>query len=74
MSTETSITGKQRYSTTLTNPTVTMIGGGQHIVQWQAGTPAGASTIFQVMQLYDLPALPSCAIARQAKVRAIGCD
>lgn len=74
ISTETSITGKQRYSTALTNSTVTTVGGAQHIVEWQAATPAGAATVFGMMQLYDLPALPSCTLAREAKVRAIGCD
>ena len=69
-----SITGKQRYSAELTGSTVTTVGGGQHIVKWQADTPAGAGTVFGMMQLYDLPALPSCTIAREAHVRAIGCD
>jgi hypothetical protein len=74
ISSETSITGKQRYASQLTNSTVTIVGGGQHIVAWQAYTPAGAGIVFGMMQLYDLPALPSCTLARQAKVHAIGCD
>lgn len=74
ISSETSITGKQRYSAELTNSAVTIVGGRQHVVEWQADTPAGAGTVFGMMQLYDLPALPSCTIAREAHVRAIGCD
>jgi hypothetical protein len=71
---ETSITGKQRYPTELTDSTVTVGGGGQHIVEWRADTPTGAATVFGMMQLYDLPALPSCTLARKAKADAIGCD
>lgn len=74
ISTETPIAGKQSYSTTFTNVTVTRVGGGQHIVQWQADTRAGVGTVFGMMQLFELPALPSCQLAREAHVRPIGCD
>jgi hypothetical protein len=69
-----SITGKQRYATELTNSTVTTLGGVSHIVRWQADTPAGVGTVFGMMQLYDLPALPSCVLAREAHVRTVGCN
>lgn len=73
VSTETMMTGKQRYATVLTNLAVTIVGGGQHIVRWQAGTPGDAGVVFGMMQLYELPALPSCVLARQAHAHPIGC-
>jgi hypothetical protein len=49
---------------------VTIVGGGQHIVE----RPAGIGIVFGMMRLYDLPAPPSCTIAWEAHVRATGCD
>jgi len=40
---------------------VTAIGGGQHIVQWTASTPARAGQVFQMLDNKDLPGLPACA-------------
>jgi hypothetical protein len=70
----TSVTQKLRYAADLRNPALTIEGGSQHIVQWQADTPTGVATVFTMMQLYDLPALPSCTVVREAREHAIGCD
>jgi hypothetical protein len=31
---------------------VTIVGGRQHVVEWQADSPAGVGTVFGMMQLY----------------------
>ena len=53
----TSAETKQPYSALLKNPTVTSLGGSQHVVQWQADTPGRANLIFQMIEDNDLPPL-----------------
>lgn len=38
----------------------TLVGGSQHIAEWQANTPGNAATIFQMMVDLSLPGLPNC--------------
>jgi hypothetical protein len=64
----------QPYSALLSHPSVTSIGGSQHIVQWQADTPGRADLIFQMFLNRDLPALPYCGrLTPAVRSRVIGC-
>jgi hypothetical protein len=58
-------TGKSRtgepYAALLTQPSVTAIGGAQHIVEWTATTRARADQVFQMLEEGDLPGLSTCA-------------
>jgi hypothetical protein len=60
LSTGKSVTGEP-YATLLTQASVTAIGGGQHIVQWTASSPARANQVFQMLDNKDLPGLSTCA-------------
>jgi hypothetical protein len=51
----TSAETNQPYSALLKDPTVTSLGGSQHVVQWQADTPGRADLIFQMIEDNDLP-------------------
>jgi hypothetical protein len=69
-----SLATDQPYSNLLSHPTVTSVGGGQNIIQWQADTTRRADQIFQMYEASDLPALPSCARLPKAAARiVIGC-
>jgi hypothetical protein len=69
-----SIATNQPYSTLLSHPAVTDIGGSEHIVQWQADTASRADLIFQMYERVDLPALPTCTkLPPQARSRVFGC-
>jgi hypothetical protein len=62
------------YSTLLTHPTVTDVGGGQHVVEWQADTPQSALTVFSLVDDMGLPALPDCAkLSPAAAASLVGC-
>lgn len=50
----------ERYSSLLRHATVTSVGGGSHVVEWQAD-PSTAETVFQMQVSNDLPALPNCS-------------
>ena len=64
----------QPYSNLLSHPSVTDLGGSQHIVQWQADSTSRADLIFQMYESRDLPALPDCGrLPAQARSRIIGC-
>jgi hypothetical protein len=47
----------RRYSTFLTNTSVTSPGGSQNVVGWQADTPGNASQVFNLVDEFGLPAL-----------------
>ena len=69
-----SLATDQPYAALLANPSVTTIGGGKHIVQWQADTPGRADQVFQMEEDLDLPALPGCSrLTRAAALATIGC-
>jgi hypothetical protein len=69
-----SIATNEPYSTLLSHPAVTDIGGSEHIVQWQADTASRADLIFQMYERVDLPALPTCTkLPPQARSRVFGC-
>jgi len=64
----------QPYSTLLSDPSVTDVGGSQHIVQWQAVTSGRADLIFEMYVRRDLPGLPDCTrVPPSARSRIIGC-
>jgi hypothetical protein len=74
LSSGSSLATNQPFSAVLANPSVTSIGGSQHIVQWQADTPGRADRIFQMYLDRDLPGLPYCArLPVAARSRIIGC-
>jgi hypothetical protein len=50
---------EDRYSDLLRNPTVHDIGGDQHLVQWEADAKV-ATTVFTMIDNYDVPGLPNC--------------
>jgi hypothetical protein len=63
------------YSRLLSRPSVRDIGGNQHLVAWQAGTPGNAGLPIQMAEDAALPALPSCAhLPPQAAPHVIGCS
>jgi hypothetical protein len=65
----------ERYSAVLLHPSVTSVGGSQHVVEWQADTPANASLVFLMIEQVDLPALPDCgALTPLARARVPGCS
>jgi hypothetical protein len=65
----------ERYSKILTHPTVTNIGGSQHVVQWQADTPGNASQVFNMVDEFGLPGLTDCAeLSQAAKAQVPGCS
>jgi hypothetical protein len=69
-----SLATNQPYSAQLAHPSVTNVGGSQHLVQWEADTPGRASLIFQMPLDRDLPGLPYCArLPTAARSRVIGC-
>ncbi len=69
-----SATMKQPYSALLTHTSVTSVGGGQNLIQWQADTPGRASLIFEMLFSRDLPGLPDCTrLPAAARSHVIGC-
>jgi hypothetical protein len=61
------------FSTILTHASVTTIGGGQHVVEWQADTQ-NAQTVFVMVDDIGLPALPDCErLPAYAIARFVGC-
>ena len=63
LSTGKSAARNESYATLLPHSSVTIAGGGQNIVQWQASMP-GALEVFQMLEARDLPALPDCGRLR----------
>ena len=62
------------YSRLLSRPSVRDIGGSHHLVAWQAGTPANAGAVLQMVQDTTLPALPDCAhLPPQNAAHVTGC-
>jgi hypothetical protein len=55
-----SLVANEPYSSLVTHPTVTTVGGSQHVVEWQGDTPKSATTVLQMVNDIDLPALPDC--------------
>lgn len=69
-----SVATNQPFSALLSHPSVTDIGGSQHVVEWQADTSSRADLIFQMYEQMDLPALPNCTrLPPAARSRVIGC-
>ena len=69
-----SVATNQPFSALLSHPSVTDIGGSQHVVEWQADTSSRADLIFQMYEQMDLPALPNCTrLPPAAQSRVIGC-
>ena len=56
-----SATTNEPFSSLLVHPSVTSLGGRQHIVRWQAQTPSQASLVLTMSEECGLPALPGCA-------------
>jgi hypothetical protein len=50
----------QRFSSLLTQPQVRDVGGPEHVIAWQAGTPGDSQLAFQLVESTDLPGLPDC--------------
>lgn len=64
----------EQWSKVVRQPSVTSVGGGQHVVRWQAETPQGASLVFNLVDSANLPALPDCSrIPPSAQAQVIGC-
>jgi hypothetical protein len=73
LSSGSSLRANQRWSAILRGTSVTIMGGSQNLVQWQAQTPQGALAVFQMVDAADLPALPGC-LQRGVKAAPIpGC-
>jgi hypothetical protein len=69
-----SVATNQPFSVLLSHPSVTDLGGSQHIVEWQADTSSRADLIFAMYEQMDLPALPNCTrLPPSARTRVIGC-
>lgn len=63
-----------RYSSLLTHASVRSVGGPQHVVAWQAGTPGNALLVIEMAQSLDLPALPDCQrLPPAGQSRIVGC-
>jgi hypothetical protein len=70
-----SLATNQPYSKLLSQPSVTDIGGSQHVVQWQADTTSRADLIFEMYERTDLPGLPDCPrLPAAARSRVAGCS
>jgi hypothetical protein len=69
-----SVATNQPFSALLSHPSVTDLGGSQHVVQWQADTSSRPELIFEMYEQIDLPALPDCTkLPPAARTRVIGC-
>lgn len=63
------------YPSLLSRPSVRDRGGSQHLVSWQAGTPADAGLALQMVTDTTLPALPDCShLLPQTAAHATGCS
>ncbi len=53
----------------LTHPAVTVVGGGEHLVSWQADTPDGPMLVIQMLTDQDLPGLQNCGRLPRARAQ-----
>jgi hypothetical protein len=53
-----SLASNQPWSAIVRRASVTIVGGGQNVVEWQAQTPRSPLIVFQMIFNKDLPALP----------------
>jgi hypothetical protein len=51
---------QRQYAELLRSSKVDKIGGGEHVVAWQADTPTNARLVVQLLLQNDMPALPDC--------------
>lgn len=69
-----SFTMNEPYSRLLKHATVTTVGGGDHMIEWQADTPGNAELVFQMVEADGLPALPDCSrLTPLQRPRITGC-
>lgn len=55
----------------LPDSSVTVVGGSQHVVEWQASSPGNADLVFQMLVNISLPALPDCRVIAERMPRSL---
>lgn len=55
----------------LPDSSVTVVGGSQHVVEWQASSPGNADLVFQMLVNISLPALPDCRLIAERMPRSL---